>query len=81
MKYLFKCMILIFCTASSQYTVAKKMSFGSYGSRSYIKKAPCAGLGKISPVTKQIKTKVTSGHVKRTCRGMTHVNAYARTSK
>ena len=51
----------------------------SYAKKSYTKKAPYQGYGKPSKVTGRPKTKVVSGHVKRTrSGGYTHVNPYAR---
>lgn len=44
----------------------------------YVKKAPYAGYGKPSKVNGQPKTKTTSGHVKKTNKGYTYVNPYAR---
>lgn len=44
----------------------------------YVKKAPYAGYGKPSKVNGQPKTKTTSGHVKKTSKGYTYVNPYAR---
>lgn len=46
--------------------------------KSYSKKAPYAGYGKPSKVNGQPKTKITSGHVKKTSKGYTYVNPYAR---
>lgn len=44
----------------------------------YSKKAPYSGYGKRSKVNGLPKTKITSGHVKRTSKGYTYVNPYAR---
>ena len=44
----------------------------------YSKKASYAGYGKPSKVNGQPKTKITSGHVKKTSKGYTYVNPYAR---
>lgn len=44
----------------------------------YSKKAPYAGYGQPSKVNGQPKTKVTSGHVKKTNKGYSYVNPYAR---
>ncbi len=45
---------------------------------SYKKAAPYAGYGKRSTVNGLPKTKTTSGHVKKTSKGYTYVNPYAR---
>lgn len=47
-------------------------------SKTCSKKAPYAGYGKPSKVNGYPKTKVVSGHVKRTRQGYTYVNPYAR---
>ncbi len=44
----------------------------------YVKKTPYQGFGKRSRVNNRIKTKSTSGHFKRTSKGVTFVNPYAR---
>lgn len=44
----------------------------------YTKKAPYAGMGKKSNRNELIKTKGISGHGKRTKKGYTYVNPYAR---
>lgn len=46
--------------------------------RIYTKKAAYSGLGKKSEETGLIKTKVVNGHMKRTNRGVTYVNPYAK---
>lgn len=46
--------------------------------KTYVKKAPYAGYGKPSKVNGQSKTKISSGHVKKTSKGYTYVNPYAR---
>lgn len=46
----------------------------------YTKKAPYAGYGKISKTTGLPKTKIVSGHVKKTSKGYTYVNPYARSN-
>lgn len=53
--------------------------FESLARRSYTKKAPYAGMGKISRVNGRIRTKSVSGHSKRTSKGYTYVNPYSRT--
>lgn len=44
----------------------------------YTKKAPYSDYGKISKTTGLPKTKIVSGHVKRTSKGYTYVNPYAK---
>lgn len=46
--------------------------------RAYQKKSAFSGFGKISKITKIPKTKIASGHCKKTCKGYTYVNPYAR---
>ena len=46
--------------------------------KSYTKKAPLAGYGKPSRVNRLPKTKIISGHPKRSSKGYTYVNPYAR---
>lgn len=50
----------------------------SYSRASYSKKAPYAGYGKPSKVNGLPKCKTTSGYTKRTSKGYTYVNPYAR---
>ncbi len=56
----------------------KSYSAKSTTKKPYVKKAPYAGYGKPSKVNKQPKTKITSGHIKKTGNGYTYVNPYAR---
>lgn len=56
----------------------KAFSAKSYGSKTYTKKAPYAGYGKPSKANGLPKTKTTSGHMKKTSKGYTYVNPYAR---
>ncbi len=56
----------------------KAYSTKSYGSKTYTKKAPYAGYGKPSKANGLPKTKTTSGHMKKTSKGYTYVNPYAR---
>lgn len=56
----------------------KSYSTKTYSTKSYTKKAPYAGYGKPSKVNGQPKTRISSGHVKRTSKGYTYVNPYAR---
>ena len=46
--------------------------------KSYVKKAPCAGMGQKSSANGLYKTKRVSGHTKQTSKGYTYVNSYAR---
>jgi hypothetical protein len=46
--------------------------------RTYVKKTPCAGFGQRSSANGRIKVKRSSGHFKKTCKGYTYVNSYAR---
>lgn len=54
-------------------------SWRSFGkTKTYTKKAPYAGYGKVSPANGRIKMKGTAGHMKKTSKGYTHVNPYSR---
>ena len=66
------------CAAPRKSYTPKSYSTKSYKTKSYSKKAPYAGYGKPSKVNGLPKTKITSGHVKRTNKGYTYVNPYAR---
>lgn len=72
-KFIFG-LLLAFYVSPNIY--AKRTSFGK--TKSYQKKSAYEGLGKKSKVTSLPKTKITSGHGKRTKRGYTYVNPYAR---
>lgn len=50
----------------------------SYKTKPYVKKAPYEGYGKLSKVSGRPKTQIASGHVKKTSKGYTYVNPYAR---
>lgn len=56
----------------------KIYSTKSYSKKTYSKKAPYAGYGNPSKVNGLPKTKIISGHVKKTNKGYTYVNPYAR---
>ncbi len=56
----------------------KAYSTKSYNKKTYSKKAPYAGYGKPSKVNGLPKTKIISGHAKKTSKGYTYVNPYAR---
>ncbi len=56
----------------------KSYSTKSYAKKPYSKKAPCAGYGKPSKANGLPKYKITSGHTKKTSKGYTYVNPYAR---
>jgi len=58
-------------TSKSSYVAPKKP-------KSYMKKASLEGLGKPSKANRLPKTKVTNGHFKRTSKGYTRINPYAR---
>ncbi|MCL5875353.1 MAG: hypothetical protein M1114_02685 [Candidatus Dependentiae bacterium] len=60
--------------------VAYKTTTKSYFSspKPYVKKAPCAGLGKSSKANGLLKSKIVPAHTKRTSKGYTLVNSYAR---
>lgn len=69
----------------SELSAAPRKSYGSkscstksYAKKSYSKKAAYAGYGKLSKVNGLPKTKITSGHMKKTSKGYTYVNPYAR---
>lgn len=70
--------------AAGDLNAAPRKSYGpkshstSYSKKSYSKKAPYAGYGKPSKVNNLPKCKITSGHVKRTSKGYTYVNPYAK---
>jgi hypothetical protein len=49
----------------------KVYSSKSYGSKAYTKKPPYAGYGKPSKANGYPKTKITSGHMKKTSKGYT----------
>jgi len=59
----------------------KSYTTKSYNRKPYTKKASYAGYGKPSKVNGLPKTKITSGHVKKTSKGYTYVNPYARSNK
>lgn len=75
---LYLIVLAFFCL--NQSAVEAKRSFGFKAPKTYIKKAPCAGLGKISKINGRMKTNIVSSHVKRTSKGMTLVNPYARSN-
>lgn len=79
-KNLLRLLFVCACLLSIQPAHAAKKSFRmkSYKSKQYTKKAPFADFGKPSRVSKLPKTKVISGHVKKTAKGYTYVNPYAR---
>lgn len=59
--------------ASTKSYVPKAQS-----TKSYSKKAPYAGYGKASKVNGLPKTRIVSGHMKKTSKGYSYVNPYAR---
>jgi hypothetical protein len=63
----------------NQATASRKSSFTVHkASKPYTKKAPYAGLGKKSSANGLIKAKGVSGHFKKTSKGYTFVNPYAK---
>lgn len=64
--------------ASSKSSYYKSSSRPKYSSKGYRKKGPYEGLGKKSERTGQIKTKPVRGHFKKTSKGYTYVNPYAK---
>jgi hypothetical protein len=80
MKYIFN-FIFFGCLFFVALAQAKKCTLGSNKksfTKTYVKKTPYAGLGKRSSVNGLSKYKPVSGHGKRTSRGYTYVNSYAR---
>jgi hypothetical protein len=73
-------LITFFLVVPADVLAYKKAScsFPKSTTKSYTKKTPCAGLGKRSKVNGLPKTKIVGGHVKKTSKGYTHVNPYAR---
>jgi hypothetical protein len=61
-------------TSSQRTYQSKKKS----STKTYTKKRPYEGYGKKSSANGQPKTKPVKGHVKRTKKGYTYVNPYAR---
>lgn len=71
----------ITCMVSTEplHAYSRKTSiYTPYTPKSYTKKAPCAGFGKRSKANGLPKTKIVRGHVKKTNKGYTRVNPYAR---
>lgn len=69
----------------SDLSAAPRKSYGSksyttknYSQKPYVKKSPYAGYGQPSKINSRPKTKIVSGHVKKTSKGYTYVNPYAR---
>jgi hypothetical protein len=79
-KMLLNSLSFIVCTVYAiEIYAAKKVSFAApKGSKVYTKQAPYAGMSKKSSSNGLIKTKGVSGHMKRTSKGCTYVNPYAR---
>ncbi len=57
---------------------SKSHSTKAYSKKAYSKKAPYAGYGQSSKVNGRSKTKIVSGHTKKTAKGYIYVNPYAR---
>ena len=68
-----------FMVNTAEIYAVRKASFAAHKApRVYTKKAPYAGMSKKSSSNGLIKTKGVSGHGKRTSKGYTYVNPYAR---
>jgi len=70
LKILFGCLLAVTCVAS--------ICILSAYSKGYTKKTAYSGFGKRSSINGLPKTKITSGHMKKTSKGYTYVNPYAR---
>ena len=66
------------CMVSTEPFLAYSRKTSISAPKSYTKKAPCAGFGKRSKANGLPKTKIVRGHVKKTNKGYTRVNPYAR---
>jgi hypothetical protein len=71
-------LIVMSMISSNELSAARRTSLRTYKIRTYTKKAPYSGLGKTSKINGRIKSKGISGHGKRTTKGYTYVNPYAR---
>ena len=81
MKQLFLNVLLVLACIMyvGKISASKRNSFAMpKAPKSYVKKAPYAGMGKSSSVNGMPKTKCVSGHTKRTSKGCTYVNPYAK---
>jgi len=67
------CLLFVMCIEPKGYSLSYPSS-----TKTYTKKAPYAGYGKQSKVNGMIKTKPVSGHYKKSSKGYTYVNPYAR---
>ena len=90
-KALFASIFAAFCLTSTDELQAAPKKSSSYATKNsvkkvyksakksyYKKKAPYAGYGKESSVNGTSKTKIINGHIKKTSKGYTYVNPYAR---
>lgn len=68
----------LLATLSTASIHLKTLSYHKPIKKSYIKKAPLAGYCQISKVSGLPKTGIIRGHYKRTRKGITYVNKYAR---
>jgi len=73
----------VFCLTSAGELQAAPRKNAAYSSpraskKSYTKKAPYEGYGEKSSVNGRPKTKTVRGHGKRTSKGYTYVNPYAK---
>ena len=71
-------MIVGMSSLANLHAYRKSNSFGFPKTRTYTKKRAYEGFGQKSKSNGLYKTKITSGHVKRTNKGYTYVNPYAR---
>ncbi len=80
---IFTALATVFCLTSMGELQAAPRKTSSRATKSstkkaYVKKAPYAGYGQESSVNGKPKTKIVSGHTKKTEKGYTYVNPYAR---
>jgi hypothetical protein len=86
-KSIFGTLLTIFCLAYSiplQAAHKKSTAYQSHQKTSkkpYVKKSAYQGFGKKSTVNGKYKTKIVQGHIKRTKKGYTYVNPYAKSDK
>ncbi len=74
--------LIVIATSLSCGSLSAAQKNGSFpktsSSKSYTKKSPYSGYGKTSKVNGLPKAKIISGHAKKTSKGYTYVNPYAR---
>lgn len=66
------------CGSKASSTKSYNSPAKNQNKKSYAKKAPYEGYGKPSKVNGRPKTKIVSGHTKKTSKGYTYVNPYAK---